>query len=58
VLSLLAQGVGYFVAGLGPVVFGLVHDRWGGWTLPLLGTAAVGLGMGLFGLGAGKAVKV
>jgi len=58
VLSLLAQGVGYFVAGLGPVVFGLVHDQWGGWTLPLLGTAAVGLGMGLFGLGAGKAVKV
>lgn len=58
VLSLLAQGVGYFVAGLGPVVFGLVYDQWGGWTLPLLGTAAVGLGMGLFGLGAGKAVKV
>ncbi len=57
-LSLLAQGVGYAVAGLGPVVFGMVHDHTGGWTLALLGTAAVALGMGLSGFGAGKAVKV
>lgn len=57
-LSLLAQGVGYFIASLGPVVFGLVRDYTGGWTLALLGTAAVALGMGLCGLGAGRSVKV
>lgn len=57
-LSLLAQGVGYFVAGLGPVAFGLVHDVSGGWTWALLGTAAVAAGMGAFGLGAGRSVKV
>lgn len=58
VLSLLAQGVGYFIAGLGPVIFGLVRDHTGGWTTALLGTAAVALGMGLCGLGAGRSVKV
>jgi CP family cyanate transporter-like MFS transporter len=58
VLSLLAQGVGYLIAGFGPVVFGLVHDYTGGWTLAMLATAAVGMGMGLFGLGAGRSVKV
>lgn len=57
-LSLLAQGVGYFIAGFGPVVFGLVRDHTGGWTMALLGTAVVALGMGLCGLGAGRSVKV
>lgn len=57
-LSLLAQGVGYFIAGFGPVVFGLVRDYTGGWTMALLGTAVVALGMGLCGLGAGRSVKV
>lgn len=57
-LSLLAQGVGYFIASMGPVAFGLVRDYTGGWTVALLGTAAVALGMALAGLGAGRAVKV
>ena len=57
-LSLLSQGVGYFVAGLGPVAFGVVRDYTGGWTVALLGTAAVALGMGICGLGAGRSVKV
>jgi CP family cyanate transporter-like MFS transporter len=30
-LSGFAQGVGYSLAGLGPVLFGLLHDLSGGW---------------------------
>jgi CP family cyanate transporter-like MFS transporter len=31
-LSGFAQGVGYALAGLGPLLFGLLHDLSGGWT--------------------------
>lgn len=31
-LSGFAQGVGYSLAGLGPLLFGLLHDLTGGWT--------------------------
>ncbi len=34
-LSALAQGVGYSLAALGPVAFGALHDRTGGWSAPL-----------------------
>ncbi len=57
-LSLMAQGVGYLVAALGPVVFGLAHDYTGGWTLALLGMLSVTLVQGLCGVGAGRALKV
>ncbi|MBB5377922.1 CP family cyanate transporter-like MFS transporter [Deinococcus metalli] len=34
-LSALAQGVGYSLAATGPVAFGALHDRTGGWNAPL-----------------------
>jgi CP family cyanate transporter-like MFS transporter len=33
-LSAMAQGVGYLIAGLGPFLFGLLHDVSGGWSVP------------------------
>jgi MFS transporter, CP family, cyanate transporter len=57
-LSLMAQGVGYLIAAFGPVVFGLIHDHTGGWTIGLAGVVAVTLVQGLCGLGAGRLVKV
>jgi CP family cyanate transporter-like MFS transporter len=33
-LSAMAQGFGYLIAGLGPFLFGLVHDVSSGWTMP------------------------
>jgi len=57
-LSLMAQGIGYLVAAFGPVIFGLAHDFTGGWTIALVGTAATALGQALFGLGAGRNMKV
>jgi MFS transporter, CP family, cyanate transporter len=35
-LSSLVQGVGYLLAALGPVTIGVLHERTGGWVLPLL----------------------
>jgi MFS transporter, CP family, cyanate transporter len=35
-LSSLVQGVGYLVAALGPVTIGVLHERTGGWVVPLL----------------------
>jgi MFS transporter, CP family, cyanate transporter len=35
-LSGMAQGFGYLLAGVGPFLFGLLHDLSGGWTVPLI----------------------
>lgn len=37
-LSSMAQGIGYMVAALGPLVAGLLHSASGGWELPLIVT--------------------
>jgi MFS transporter, CP family, cyanate transporter len=45
-LSAFAQGVGYLIASLGPLVIGFLHDATGGWTVPglvLLAVAALQL---------------
>ena len=39
-LSLMAQSIGYFIAALGPIAFGLLHDLFHGWTVPLIALAA------------------
>lgn len=33
-LSGMAQGLGYLIAGTGPLLFGVLHDFSGGWTVP------------------------
>ncbi|HEX2214772.1 MAG TPA: MFS transporter [Mycobacterium sp.] len=33
-LSGMAQGLGYLLAGVGPFLFGVLHDATGGWTVP------------------------
>jgi MFS transporter, CP family, cyanate transporter len=33
-LSGMAQGLGYLIAGAGPLLFGVLHDVNGGWTVP------------------------
>ena len=33
-LSGMAQGLGYLIAGTGPLLFGVLHDVTGGWTAP------------------------
>ena len=40
-LSGMAQCVGYALAALGPLFFGIVHEQSGDWTLPLSLLAAL-----------------
>ncbi|QZA11727.1 MFS transporter [Mycolicibacterium holsaticum DSM 44478 = JCM 12374] len=50
-LSGMAQGFGYLLAGLGPFLFGVLHDATGGWTVPwamVLGVYVVQMVMGAF----------
>jgi len=35
-LSAMAQGFGYLLAGIGPFLFGTLHDATGGWTVPFI----------------------
>ncbi|MHA7262859.1 MFS transporter [Arthrobacter sp. TMN-37] len=53
-LSGMAQSVGYGLAAAGPVLFGGLRDMSGGWTLPLLTTAAVMAVLAGTGLLAGR----
>jgi CP family cyanate transporter-like MFS transporter len=57
-LSLMAQGLGYAVASIGPVLFGAIHDASDGWNLALTFAAAVALCQGLCGLGAGRSIRI
>jgi CP family cyanate transporter-like MFS transporter len=34
-LSTMAQGIGYLLAGLGPIGLGILHAAVGGWILPV-----------------------
>ncbi len=54
-LSGMAQGVGYAVAAVGPLLAGVVFDRVGTWTPVVLGLAAVGAAQLLAALFAGRA---
>jgi MFS transporter, CP family, cyanate transporter len=57
-LSGMAQSVGYLLAAGGPALFGLLHDRTGGWTAPLAALVAVSLALIPAGLGAGRPAMV
>jgi MFS transporter, CP family, cyanate transporter len=53
-LSLMVQSIGYFIAALGPIAFGLLHDLSHGWTPPLLALAASLILQAIAGFGAGR----
>lgn len=54
VLSGMAQSVGYLLAALGPILFGLLHDLTKGWSVPLSILLGLTLLQMLFGLLAGR----
>jgi cyanate transporter len=53
-LSGMAQGVGYVIAALGPLVVGAVHDATHGWSAPAALLLAVSCVMLIPGFGAGR----
>jgi CP family cyanate transporter-like MFS transporter len=57
-LSSMAQGFGYGVAALGPVVMGALHEASGGWTLPLWFLLVLMVPELVFGLEAGRRRQV
>ena len=53
-LSGMAQGFGYLLAGLGPFLFGLLHDLSDGWTIPFVMFLAVYVVQVVAGAAAGR----
>ncbi|QAY65866.1 CynX/NimT family MFS transporter [Paenibacillus protaetiae] len=53
-LSGMAQSVGYLLAALGPLLFGLLHDAAHNWSAPLLILIAASLLIFIFGMGAAR----
>jgi MFS transporter, CP family, cyanate transporter len=54
-LSTMAQGIGYLLAGVGPLVVGMLHGATGGWTASLLFMLAGVVVQVVVGLFAGRA---
>lgn len=57
-LSGFVQPVGYFLAALGPMLVGVVHEATGDWDAVLLGLMASGVVMSLVGVRAARPVMV
>lgn len=57
-LSGMVQGIGYLIASCGPLLAGLLHSWSGGWNLVALLSIAIGIGLAVSGLGAGRAGHV
>ena len=53
-LSAMAQGVGYLLAATGPTLAGLLHDRLGSWSVPLMLGVVLSAVMAILGLFAGR----
>jgi MFS transporter, CP family, cyanate transporter len=53
-LSGMAQGIGYMIAALGPLVAGMLHALSGGWALPIIVTIGVCVAQAAAGLGAAR----
>jgi CP family cyanate transporter-like MFS transporter len=53
-LSSMAQGLGYMISALGPLVAGLLHTATGGWQVPLIVTIAICGAQLAAGLGAAR----
>jgi len=57
-LSGFAQGAGYLVAGVGPLLVGFLHAATGSWTAPVVALLAAGCGQLAAGLLAGRAMTI
>jgi MFS transporter, CP family, cyanate transporter len=57
-LAGMAQSIGYLVAAAGPLLLGILHDRTGGWTLPVAVLICLSLVMAAAGFGAGRNVQL
>jgi len=55
-LSGMAQSIGYFVAGVGPIIFGSIFDLTGSWTYPFIFLFVVSFLKLIMGMGVGKEV--
>lgn len=53
-ISGMAQSIGYFLAAIGPFLFGFLHDLTGGWNIPLVIITIFALVTVLFGWLAGR----
>ncbi|MDL4772799.1 MULTISPECIES: CynX/NimT family MFS transporter [Thermomonosporaceae] len=53
-LSGMAQGVGYALAAVGPLVLGALRDATGGWTVPVTVVLVIAVLLGVPGLAAGR----
>lgn len=57
-LSGMAQGVGYVLAAIGPLLVGLIHGWTGSFAASAILFTALGLGVAVMGFGAGRALLV
>jgi CP family cyanate transporter-like MFS transporter len=57
-LAGMGQSIGYLVAAVGPVLFGVLHDATGGWRVPLAVLVGVAAAHALIGLRAGRDAQV
>lgn len=57
-VSAFAQGVGYLVALPAPLLFGVLHDATGGWTVPVSVLLVLLVPLMWFGLEAGRATHI
>lgn len=57
-LSGMAQSFGYFLAALGPVIFGGLHDLIGSWITPLFMLLITGIIILITGVLAGRKVII
>lgn len=48
-LSVATQGLGYLIAGIGPLGTGVLHDATGSWTVPILALTLLAGCIGIFG---------
>jgi CP family cyanate transporter-like MFS transporter len=53
-LSAMAQSIGYLVAAVGPVVFGLLHSLSSGWHVPVILLCAAAAGQAVVAMAAGR----
>jgi CP family cyanate transporter-like MFS transporter len=53
-LSSMAQGFGYMISALGPLVAGLLHSMSGGWNVPIMVIIGIGVAQLAAGIGAAR----